>query len=326
MDILCGGQPVRLQPRLAGAGLLLGAILEVLRAPGINWAQEDGALALTFNQWTAATLSILSIAWVALWAVGVSGKTDVSQGGPIVRLAHMVREATASRATTGLAATTVVLLAGCYVTGAPLLDAPLSLGSMAVTGAAFAVGIAVCALLWFRVYARLGAGSALAHGGLAIAAAGIVRFIMAGHDAVTILLVFAACCLGSYGCITPSLPAEEAAEPESAGNPAGWRQAAQDAAPVLWLPLAAACIVGFIQALSGIPWYLRRPSQDLSISKGSSYPWAASSPPSPLSSPCESPSRNPKASVSPFWDSPLSWASCCSTLPLSPQAASPAIC
>lgn len=46
MDILCGGQPVRLQPRLAGAGLLLGVILEVLRAPDVNWAQEDGRNAL----------------------------------------------------------------------------------------------------------------------------------------------------------------------------------------------------------------------------------------------------------------------------------------
>lgn len=61
MNILCGGQPVSLRPHLLGAGLLLGAVLEVLRASGIDWTREDGSLALAFNQWTAAALVALSI-------------------------------------------------------------------------------------------------------------------------------------------------------------------------------------------------------------------------------------------------------------------------
>lgn len=261
MRIPCGGESVRLQPQLVGAGLLLGAILEVLQASGIDWTRDDGALALLFNQWTAGTLAILAALWCLGWAVAQTGRAATAGRKIAVALAARAEGTMAQKPAAALAATAVVLLAGCYVTGAPLLNVPLSPVSMAVSGSAFAIGIAACVLLWFRVYAALPAGSALAHGALSVGASGLVRPIMASHDAVTTLLIFTACCLASYACLISLAPeslaegegvAEDmpvAGDAECAPGSEGWRPAAKSALPVLWLPLAAACIVGFIQGL-----------------------------------------------------------------------------
>lgn len=253
MRILCGGESVRPQPRLVSAGLLLGAVLEVLRASGIDWSLEDGALALAFNQWTASTLAVLSTIWCLGWALDHSAVEGAGRRNVFGVVTRYAKKTMARTGASGLAATAILLLAGCYVTGAPLLDTPLSPLSMAVTGFAFGLGIAVCALLWFRCYTRLGIASALVHSALAIGAAGLVRLVMASHDPVTTLLVFAACCLASYAGLTSAAtsepPHEEDGAPPEEDIRSEWLKTARKILPVLWLPLAAACIVGFIQGL-----------------------------------------------------------------------------
>lgn len=258
MNILCGGQSVRLRPHLLGAGLLLGAVLEVLRASGIDWTREDGSLALAFNQWTAVALIALAVGWCASWIAGIlrDGTTQRLCG---TERRTLLRDSSVS-APTALAATTALLLTGCYVSGAPLLAMPLSYASMVVTGIAFAFGIASCAALWFRVYGNLDPADSLVHATLCIGIAGIVRFIMSSHDPIATLLVFAACCLASYAGLIASL-STNTAEPDAASderdeasedgnaNAETARIAAKSALHILWLPLAALSIVGFIQGL-----------------------------------------------------------------------------
>lgn len=258
MNILCGGQPVSLRPHLLGAGLLLGAVLEVLRASGIDWTREDGSLALAFNQWTAAALVALSIGWCASRMAALL-RDDAGR-----RLCGIERwtfqRASSVGAPTALAATAALLLTGCYVSGAPLLEMPLSPASMAVLGIAFAFGIASCAALWFSVYGNLDPADALVHATLCIGIAGIVRFIMSSHDPIATLLVFAACCLASYAGLVTSLsaepntsnaPSDEHGEGNEGSdtNAEAARAAAKSALHILWLPLAALSIVGFIQGL-----------------------------------------------------------------------------
>lgn len=249
MRIKCGGEFVRLQPHLLGAGLLLGAVLEVLRASGIDWTREDGSLALAFNQWAAMALVAIAVVHCAGWSLRTGG-------GGACRPADDEPSASAHRpmlsGATALAACAVLLLAGCYVTGAPLLAADLSLPSMIVTGSAFALGIAAFATLWFSAYVALDTRSALVHAALCIGVAALVRFVMEQHDALTSLLVFATCCLASYGCIVSCLGAMR--EPENAKGSEGeempgGRAALRGVTPILWLPLAAVSIVGFIQGL-----------------------------------------------------------------------------
>lgn len=228
---------------VVGAGFLMGGIRGVMDFPNAAWGTDRADGCLLFNESLCVAIVVIGLAWFLVQLAGSGSRDSVIARFPL---------AAALAGTAALVCGALVL--GAWNTGIPVHAALLSLG-----GIAFAAGVLIVGAQWLGLFALLDVAVALRCTALSVALAGCLRFAQTalhhpvastGFTLMLLLLSVAALAsalrLARKGAVSGK--DISTAVPEAEGETSR-RDQLKQLALLLWMPLVAAMLAGFIQGL-----------------------------------------------------------------------------